>query len=85
MENRRLDLGDPATWDEVARFDEELTTFTGRRAVFAHNAFHSIAPSFAGEGRRADHLAEHAANFISISSAGPVAPGSRADPLRSPP
>ena len=64
IENRRLDLADPATWRDIAdHFDAELAAFTGRRVIFVHNAFLSVAPSFVGEGRRADHLTEHTANF----------------------
>ena len=71
MENRHLDLGDPATWDDVAsHFDEELAAFTGRRVVFVHNAFYSVPPSFAGEGRRAHHVAEHTANFTGALAVG---------------
>lgn len=71
VENRRLDLADPSTWDDVARhFDEELASFSGRRVVFIHNAFLSVPPSFAGEGRRADHLVEHTANFAGALAVG---------------
>jgi len=64
VENHRLDLADPSTWPAVAEhFDAELAAFTGRRALFIHNAFLSVAPSFVGEGHRADHLREHTANF----------------------
>ena len=71
MENRRLDLTDPATWDEVARhFDEELAVFSGRRVLFVHNAFFSVPPSFAGEGRRAEHIVEHTANFAGALAVG---------------
>jgi NAD(P)-dependent dehydrogenase (short-subunit alcohol dehydrogenase family) len=64
IENRHLDLAEPRTWDRIAQhFDEELTAFPGDRAIFIHNAFLSMAPSFAGEGRRAEHAREHVANF----------------------
>lgn len=46
IENHRLDLADPATWEDVAQhFDEELAAFPGRRAVFIHNAFLSVPPA----------------------------------------
>lgn len=71
MENQRLDLTDPATWDDVGRhFDEVLAAFAGRRAVFIHNAFYSVPPSFAGEGRLADHITEHTANFAGALAVG---------------
>jgi len=71
MENQRLDLTDPSTWDDVARhFDEELAAFTGERVVLVHNAFYSVPPSFAGEGRRAEHIAEHTANFAGALAVG---------------
>jgi len=39
-ESVRLDLTDPSTWDDVERhFHDVLSTFTGRRAIFVHNAF----------------------------------------------
>jgi benzil reductase ((S)-benzoin forming) len=39
-ESVRLDLADPSTWDSVEQhFNDVLSTFTGTRAIFIHNAF----------------------------------------------
>jgi NAD(P)-dependent dehydrogenase (short-subunit alcohol dehydrogenase family) len=71
MENQCLDLADPSTWESTARhFDEELAAFTGNRVVFIHNAFYSVRPSFAGEGRSAEHIVEHRANFAGALAVG---------------
>jgi benzil reductase ((S)-benzoin forming) len=71
LENVRLDLTDPSSWDDVAQhFDDELAAFTGRRVVFMHNAFCSVPPSFVGEGHRAEHLREHTANFAGALAVG---------------
>jgi benzil reductase ((S)-benzoin forming) len=57
-----LDLTDPATWTAVAdHFTERMAGFTGRRAIFVHNAFHHHRV-FAGEGEPTAQLAEVMAN-----------------------
>jgi benzil reductase ((S)-benzoin forming) len=71
VENQRLDLADPSTWPAVAaHFDAELAAFTGRRVIFIHNAFLSVAASFVGEGHAADHLREHTANLCGALAVG---------------
>ncbi|MEU7815163.1 SDR family NAD(P)-dependent oxidoreductase [Pseudonocardia sp. NPDC049154] len=50
VENVAFDLGDPATWAGLRRsFDEVLSTFTGSRALFVHNALFDGATGYAGE------------------------------------
>jgi NAD(P)-dependent dehydrogenase (short-subunit alcohol dehydrogenase family) len=63
LENVRLDLCDPATWDAVtADFERRLADFDGVRALFVHNAFHYVDRSFAGEGDRDRQREEAIAN-----------------------
>jgi benzil reductase ((S)-benzoin forming) len=63
-ENVFLDLADPSTWGPVTdHFAREVAAFEGRRVLFVHNAFHSVPPSFVGEGRGAQHHNENIANF----------------------
>jgi benzil reductase ((S)-benzoin forming) len=67
LDNHRLDLADPSSWDDVGRhFDDVLAAFSGRRVLFIHNAFLSAPPAFAGEGQRAVHALEHTANFAGM-------------------
>ncbi len=64
IDNIHLDLADPQTWPAVAEnFAAELAAFDGSRVLFIHNAFYSVAPSFVGEGRGAEHHRENIANF----------------------
>jgi benzil reductase ((S)-benzoin forming) len=64
IENVHLDLADPQTWDAAAaHFASELAAFDGRRALFLHDAFFAVAPSFVGEGRGSEHHRENIANF----------------------
>src|SRR4051794_16781184 len=53
-----FDLTAPDTWDGVvADFTERLAGFTGRRALFIHNAFH-YRRAFAGEGAEGEQFSE---------------------------
>ena len=50
LESVRADLSDPADWDVVAdHLQTELSTFTGRRVLFVHNAMLPEPVGFAGE------------------------------------
>jgi benzil reductase ((S)-benzoin forming) len=49
LETIRFDLTDPTSWDAVGdHFKETLANFTGKRAIFIHNAFYRGQPGFAG-------------------------------------
>jgi NAD(P)-dependent dehydrogenase (short-subunit alcohol dehydrogenase family) len=49
-ETVRFDLAQPQTWDLVAdHFAKALKGFTGRRAIFIHNAYLSGSQGFVGE------------------------------------
>jgi benzil reductase ((S)-benzoin forming) len=64
VDNVHLDLADEKTWDATVRsFNDELSEFTGTRAIFVHNAFLAADPSFVGEGLRGDRQRELFANF----------------------
>jgi NAD(P)-dependent dehydrogenase (short-subunit alcohol dehydrogenase family) len=64
IENVHLDLADPDTWPGVVEhFNSSLAAFEGSRAIFVHNAFYAVAPSFVGEGRGAERYRENIANF----------------------
>jgi benzil reductase ((S)-benzoin forming) len=54
LETIKFDLTEPESWDAVGdHFKETLANFTGKRAIFVHNAFYrgqrgwSIRPSIA--------------------------------------
>ncbi|MEU1525553.1 SDR family NAD(P)-dependent oxidoreductase [Nocardia rhamnosiphila] len=50
FENIRFDLGDPSSWSALrASFDEVLNGFTGKRAIFVHNALFEGSTGYAGE------------------------------------
>lgn len=50
IENIRFDLGDPAGWSALRRsFEEVLQNFSGKRALFVHNALFDGATGYAGE------------------------------------
>jgi NAD(P)-dependent dehydrogenase (short-subunit alcohol dehydrogenase family) len=50
LANVHLDLADPATWGNLRQsFREHLGGFTGKRALFIHNAIIEGATGFAGE------------------------------------
>src|SRR5687768_13305961 len=59
-----IDLTRAETWRAlIDDFGIRLTTFSGRRAIFIHNAFH-YRRSFIGEGEATDQLAEVTANVV---------------------
>lgn len=60
-----IDLTDPSTWARVTEdFERRLEGFTGKRAIFIHNAFwHRWA--YAGEGDPHDQFREVMANVAS--------------------
>lgn len=50
LENVQADITDPHSWDTIAdHLAQELTGFTGERAVFVHNAFVSEPTGFVGD------------------------------------
>jgi benzil reductase ((S)-benzoin forming) len=50
FEFQRLDLRDPESWREAAEhLEQELAAFSGKTAIFIHNAYHQIGAGFAGE------------------------------------
>lgn len=60
-----FDLTKPDTWDAVGEhFAHELANFTGRRAIFIHNAFYSGHPGFVGEIDQQTYKDEIVANAM---------------------
>ncbi|MBY8862869.1 SDR family NAD(P)-dependent oxidoreductase [Nocardia sp. CA2R105] len=50
LENIRFDLGEPSTWSALREsFDKVLDGFTGKRAIFVHNALFDGSTGYAGE------------------------------------
>lgn len=63
LETVQFDLTRPDTWDAVEEhFNGELATFTGKRAIFIHNAFYRAVPRYMGEGDPGEQRAEIIAN-----------------------
>jgi short-subunit dehydrogenase len=60
----RIDLTQPETWDAlVTDFAGRLASFSGRRALFIHNAF-QYRRAFVGEGDPTEQFAEVTANVM---------------------
>jgi benzil reductase ((S)-benzoin forming) len=63
LETVKFDLTDPDSWDAIGdHFKETLATFTGKRAIFIHNAFYRGQPGFAGLVDQAIYRKEIIAN-----------------------
>ena len=63
FETIRFDLTDSSTWERVRdHFSRELADFSGRRAIFIHNAHWGGATGFAGEVERNQLRREITAN-----------------------
>jgi len=59
-----IDLTDPPSWRALTEdFEAVLSTFSGARALFIHNAFH-YRRAFIGEGRAAEQFDEVTANVV---------------------
>jgi len=65
LETVVFDLARPETWDAVGEsFRRELEGFSGKRAVFIHNAVLRSQTAFVGEIDRAAYMAEQMANAV---------------------
>jgi benzil reductase ((S)-benzoin forming) len=63
LETIKFDLTEPESWDAVGdHFKETLANFTGKRAIFIHNAFYRGQPGFAGLVDQATYRKEIIAN-----------------------
>lgn len=65
LETVIFDLAKPETWDRVAEsFRRELAGFSGKRAIFIHNAVLRSQTAFVGETDPALYMAEQLANTV---------------------